>query len=121
MGISELKALRAIGCSDKEIRKRAEWLPETRARYEQAAADEPRHYARPLDRLNAAILRAAEQLGPEPEWVTRDTPPGTVIGGTPAGPVLLVGWSGDRLVYERSDGALCRSTPVGWYVVKGDR
>lgn len=116
-GITELEALRAIGCTDKEIRKRAECI--AAVQYDPWAEEDPAYSAQ--RRFLAAILRAAEQLGPEPEWVTRDTPLGTEVlhGSTAPEAHVLVGWDGDDVVLRDGMGAYFADNPVGWHVVKG--
>ena len=76
-------------------------------------------------RLNAAILRAAEQLGPEREPVTRETPGNgkTHVAHDKYGWGSLVGFTlnGD-MVTETACGDLAGWSVVdGWYVVKGEQ
>lgn len=125
--MTPLEALRAIGCTDEEIRARAEWLDAPAEEMDEWADEEASSHRAAIYRLNAAILRAAEQLGPERTPVTRETPLGEGVAHPDDGNLgpcrWLVGWTlRGRMVTEDLNGVLERwDADDGWYVVEGDR
>lgn len=125
MDLTPLEALRALGITDDEIRARAEWLNLTAEELDKQVIQWMPE-SKPLVRLNAAIIRAAEQLRPELTPVTRETPGN---GETRVSHLAfehlgrwLIGWTqAGEMVCQDQAGRLFAFDPDGWYVVEGDR